>query len=1224
MSTTQADPAFDGTRQFAIVERLGAGAMGVVYLAHDRARNHPVALKALRRVDPAGILQLKHEFRSLAGMSHPNLVNLHELFEEDGRWFFTMEHVAGVDFLRWVRFDGDAPRVDLDRLRAGLLQLTQGLVHLHQNRKLHRDIKPSNILVDRHGRVQLLDFGLVARLDDPRGSDGDGLSGTLEYMAPEVGQAEALTSASDWYSVGVLLFQCLTGALPYPGPPLLAHLAKRQVDAPAPSAKVADVPPDLDRLCRDLLQRDPARRPTGEEVLERLQGVPTVTPAPAPPPAATPGDLVGREPHLARLEQALAAAGEHAVVCLLHGSSGMGKSALVRRFLDGLERRDDLLVLAGRCYEREAVPYKALDNIIDELTRALVEMPERYVEALLPEDVPALARLFPVLHQIEAVAPTFEEDASPDPRRQRQRAFVALRDLLERLAGRWVPVIFIDDLQWGDADSAALLAEVLRPPAPPLLLLGSYRSEEAHGEFLAPFRAALARYGAGVDVRSIPVEALGAAASWRLVRALYGGERPLDADAADAIAREAAGNPFFIEALVQHVRLAGGHLEQGISVAEMLRSRLAALTPAGRRLVQVVAVAARPVLRAVACEAADVGAEEQTLLGRLRADHLVRVRSGRLIEELETYHDRVRESVLADLEPATRATLHHELAVHLERAGLSDPETLAEHFLAAGDLGKAHHYIAESAARAVATLAFDRAAALYQQALDLLRRSHVGQGSPPDPDQERALRVQLGHALVNAGRGVEASAAFLQAAHGAAPEEMLGLHRLAGEQLLASGRIKAGLDVMQGVLRRLGQGLPRSPMRALPGMLVRRLRLKLRGLTFSAREAPQIGHEDLARVDACWSLGIGLGFVDHIRAADFQLRSLMLALDSGERYRIARALGMEAAYAAALGPAGQARSLELQHKAARLAEEIQVPHALAMAQYGIGVSNFLLGYWAKARAAITAALEMLRGRCHGVFWEIASLDNMLLSTLAFLGELGEVAQRAPVLLEEAQARGDLYSATNMRTGYPNAAWLVMGSPDLAERHLTRAMDEWTHERGAQSYYALNARTHIDLYRGDGARAWWHVQKAWGPLRRSLIDQVHLVRVDSLAIRGRCAAAAAAATADHGAARVAGRMARRLLRGETAWGRAHGSLIQAALYRRAGDDTAAMDALRAAIETYEDNDMALYASAARDRLGRILGGDEGRVLVEGNHARMVAAGVADPEAITRMLAPGFDT
>src|SRR6478735_151763 len=134
---------FQGSDRFSLVRRLGEGGMGIVYEAIDRARGLHVALKTLRETSPETLLRLKTEFRALHELHHPNLVALGELVEQEGRWFFTMELVDGVDVLHWVRPPDARGGFDEARLRAVLPQLVGALGALHRVGTVHRDVKPS-------------------------------------------------------------------------------------------------------------------------------------------------------------------------------------------------------------------------------------------------------------------------------------------------------------------------------------------------------------------------------------------------------------------------------------------------------------------------------------------------------------------------------------------------------------------------------------------------------------------------------------------------------------------------------------------------------------------------------------------------------------------------------------------------------------------------------------------------------------------------------------------------------------------------------------------------------------------------------------------------------------------------------------------------------------------------------------------------------------------------
>ena len=366
----------------------------------------------------------------------------------------------------------------------------------------------------------------------------------------------------------------------------------------------ARLPDDLCDLCMRLLRRDPAARPTDLELAETL-GVRAGRRVAYDARASRAGDaqLVGRVPHRAALRDAFEAARRGGtVVARVHGASGMGKTALVSTFLGGLARSEPVVVIEGRCFERESMPYRALDNLVDGLTTYLMTLPLSEVTARLPRDVDALARLFPVLRRVSAV--TSAPRAIGEPRELRRRAVVALRELFRRMSEHETVVLHVDDLQWGDLDSAVLLEDLLRPPdAPPLLFIASYRAEDAASSELV--RAL--RGHASSDVREIvvgvgPMEPEEAKS---LAQALLEREG-LVADA-EEIARESGGNPFFVLELVQHVKAGAEELDAGpISLSQMLSGRIARLPSAARQLLETLAVAGRPVEWGIVSDAASV------------------------------------------------------------------------------------------------------------------------------------------------------------------------------------------------------------------------------------------------------------------------------------------------------------------------------------------------------------------------------------------------------------------------------------------------------------------------------------------------------------------------------------------------------------------------------------------------------------------------------------------
>jgi serine/threonine protein kinase len=1263
------EETFHGTERFLLRRRLGAGAFGVVYEAFDQERGSPVALKTLRHASEDALYRLKHEFRSLADIAHPNLVSLYELLSDGRQWFFTMELVEGKSFHDHVREEGDEsrseyadspgamdsaedtqtavpgegmtageparapasgnelPRFNTDRLRSALRQAAAGIRALHAAGKLHRDIKSSNVLVTRSGRVVLLDFGLVTELGLAAEEDHSlAMAGTPTYMAPEQGAGKSTSEASDWYSLGVMLYGALTGQSPFAGSPS-DIMREKQIREPRPPRElVPGIPEDLDRLCCELLRRDPRRRPSGLEILQRLGGDPSQSDLPPAVPATRRGSpFVGRQVELARLREAFRRVEQgQALTVALHGDSGMGKSALVRRFFDEIgSSRPRAVILAGRCFERESVPYKALDSLMDALSHHLKSLSDSRVEALMPRDILALARLFPVLRRVEAVAGARRRVLEiRDVHELRRRAFGAFRELLTRLTEESPLVLFIDDLHWGDVDSSALLEELMRPPEPPpLLLIVAYRSEEASTSTV--LRKLLPeRFGSQLW-QEIRVDPLDPAESRDLARALLSRAREPET-LADAVARESSGNPFFLSELARSVRGGGDRVmpsvdgvpAAAITLDGVIRSRLSRLSDGARRFLEVVAVAGRPVRFAVVNEAAEPDPREN-VIEVLRISHFLRTREIETREEIETYHDRIREVIVAGLSAGELKAHHRRLALALEASGQVDPEWLAMHWKGAENLERAAEYAASAARQASETLAFERAARLYRLALDL--------SGAVEPETRRSLQVNLGDALANDGRGAEAASSYRAAAEGAPTAQALELQRRAAEQLVRTGHLDQGLPLLRSVLRQVGFHYPDSTLGSLLFFLFHRIRIRLRGLKFRERDESQIAPEQLIRIDTLWSVSLGLSMIDTLRGRDFQGRHLLLALKAGDPYRVARAIANEAGYSATGGPPSARRTAELVERATALAARVGHPQAIGVTQVAVGITAYAEGRWKAAWELAQKGEAILRERCTGVTWELDTTHIYSLRGLFYLGEIGELCARLPTLLREARERDDLFAETSLRTRHSYVAWLAADRPDRAGSELKDSIARWsTKAFYMQHYYALVAQADIALYAGDPASAVRALRERQPALERSRLLRVHHLRIEWLHLYARSLVGEAARSAGTGSdslVREAEATARRIEREGVHWADALAALVRASIASIRGNREEAARRLGFAASHLAKADMGLYAAVSRRRLGSILGGERGRALADSADAWMRNQKIKNPAGFAEMLAPG---
>ena len=493
-------PEFSGTERYAVRRTIRSGSSGVVYEAWDRTRNMPVAIKVLRSRSRAAIYRLKQEFRSLEGLTHPNLVTLHELFTEQGHWCLVMEMVEGRDLLSWIR---DAPEdaswdwntlgtgdyqtgtvslppespaaaapPDMSRVLHAFVQLVLGVHALHGAGKLHRDIKPSNALVRPDGRLVLIDFGLVwdSEREASEQSRIEEVMGTAAFMPPEQAGGTAPTPAADVYAMGVVLFQALTGRLPFEGRILEVLSRKQSERAPRCRSLVPSTPEALDTLVSRMLDSVPDQRPSTREILVALgEDIPRT---------ATSTAFVPRQRARQDLEELWAhARGGQMAVALVSGPQGIGRSTWIRHVLRDLRKYDQALVLRGACHERETVAFKALDGMVDSLRRRLERIPEDDREKLFPPEFAALQRAFPALL---ALGEADTEPLAPQALgAESERAYSALAELLTRLSQQRPMVVFLDDVHWGDLDSAMLLASLFRQATEAhILWLLSYREED--------------------------------------------------------------------------------------------------------------------------------------------------------------------------------------------------------------------------------------------------------------------------------------------------------------------------------------------------------------------------------------------------------------------------------------------------------------------------------------------------------------------------------------------------------------------------------------------------------------------------------------------------------------------------------------------------------------------------------------------------------------------------
>ena len=1222
--------------------------MGDVYEALDRERGESVALKTLRHVDANGLLRLKNEFRALQGVTHQNLVKLGELFFEEGHWFFTMELLDGESFIAWARpgeaaahrsrgFEATAHEgefsdeafeeppdasagFDVARLRGALSQLVLGLSALHRSGLVHRDIKPSNILVESAtGRLVLLDFSLITEDHRPTGiTQAEHVVGTASYMAPEqaTGSGE-VGPATDWYAMGVVLYESLTGRLPFAGSALDVIRAK-QVGRPAsPRSLVPSVPEDLDRICAALLSPDSADRPDGAAIRHALRiAEERGSMSSIPRVSFESPQFLGRTSELGQLRRAALKSRDQAVVLVVQGESGVGKSALVRHFADEIAMNDaGTWMFHGRCYERESVPYKAFDGIVDALSLRLSRLSDEEAAAYLPADAALLTRVFPVLRRVPVMLRASQKTmAVPDAAQLRSRAFEALRDLFTRISAQRPLVLVMDDLQWADIDSVHLLGELLHPPGEPsMLVLATQRAGPEGREVSELLARTLAELR---DVRRLQIGALPHKEATELVMTLARrtlGERDIDAA---TIAREAGGHPLYIHELLHHLATdEEGSTGSAVRLDEALWARISRFEGAPWLVLRVACVAGAPLQIGSCAAACEMELSElHKHVSVLRVAHLVRTTGLRGTDMLEAYHDRIRESVLSHLSSTEMADLHRRIADALEIAGADtrDPQALLRHLMAAGEHERAS-YLAEKAAFATATaLAFEQAAEFFRIALGL--------GNPPI-DERRRLFIGLGEALAGAGRSAEAAEAFLEAAEGAFPVERLECRRRAADLYLSSGHVNQGMRILEEVLDEVNVTLPATPKKALWSLIGAKLRLLLRGNRFTPRTASESAPSDFMLLDIYETVALNMAMMDNIVGADFEHRAYLQALKLGEPRRVAKSMLWHAMWAGSVGPRARKKGFALIASAREMLPGLEDPLLDALAATAEALLTYFGSEFATAIPLLSRSEEALSNHTLRARWEHDNVRLFRCICLRYVGRYADLRRDHERLFREATQRGDEFLRTVLRRAM-NIVCLVADEPERAQKDLDEAW--WVPPDRAyhlQHWYELRARAELAIYTGTTTDFVRSSKADFSALTSSMLLRVQNIRIDERSLMGRLALAQAGEGHEPEAGLDSAlKYAAKLDKENTLYASLQADMLRAsvALVRKQND--VARQHLGRLIEE-PTGAWHIGAVVARRHLGKLVGGEEGGYLVAEAEEQMLEEGIQNMPRMSTLVAPG---
>lgn len=1107
---------------FVVRSVLGAGGMGVVYEGEHRDTGRPVAIKTVTVADPTMLTSIRREIRALSQIEHPGIVHIVDTGAWRGRPWYAMELLRGetlrarltppvltgsgftspdsgtrgptvmaspvteltvpvsVTVLNPTEASGSSqssspgPLVDVKASLTQLIGVCEALSHLHGEGLVHRDLKPENIFIREDGLPVLFDFGLAFSFAGVRGRDViqsvGRVIGSPGYMAPEQIRGDIVDARADLYALGCMLYEVLTGRLPFLGS--ITNILSQHIRE-LPTAPV-ELAPNVDRGLSELVLRLLSKRPQdrigfASDVASALRQLgferPEFGTQRLPRPYLYRPQLSGRRGDLASLEPLLVAAARgRGGRTFIGGVSGVGKTRLALE-LSSAASRLGMHVVAGECIAiaagRSGAPPSSglpamgpvlhavrpvLTAIVDHCRDAGPEEAARIFgehAAVLAPYEPSLAELPGV--DVDTPLPQLEPEAA------RVRLLATLADSIARFAEAHPLLVILDDLQWADEFTLALLdfMDATFLEKNPVVVIGTYRSDETTESLRTTLEGATC----------LVLDRLDAIAVTEMVCDMLALDEP-PAAFIEFLLRQSEGNPFFI---AEYLRMS---IDEGVlhrdtdgrwrfgdvaaderlstlpmptSLRELVGERLGRLSEGARAVAECAAVLGRDVEAQVLRRTTgfDDGFHESAV-HELIVDHVLEVAEH---DRLRFAHDKLREAAYANIEADELAELHGAAAKSIESVSGSDPARfpeLAHHLLSSGQTERAVSYLEKAGEQALSAGAYTEARGFFQRTLALT--------SADDATALRRARWmrRLGHAHLSLGNLPEAqkhTSAALEFLDPAAPR----LGRFS--RLLPSAESRFAVTGVADLARQLGRlsGVVRAPKgettdreRILEAALamerlsqvhyfssdpVRSFACALRTANLAERLGPS---PILARAFA--ALGVGFGFVPWQSAADtYGKKAIDAAEHTGDPDALAWALFMRGLWCCSVGRWNEATDVLTRGReiAERTGDRRRVEEFLALES---NVANFE-GRYDDSLALVDELLasSRLSHNAQGEAWAITGRGE----TATMQGRFGDAVEHLEAAWAIQGEMGD--KSQQIAYGLVSIAHLYCGNPQRAEK-----------------------------------------------------------------------------------------------------------------------------------------------------------------------------------------------
>jgi len=742
--------------RYSILKRLGEGGRGIVYKARDTVLNRVVAIKMLKSaVSDEAYSRFIREAQATAKLNHPNIVSIYDISKEDEKQFFVIEFVDGMS-LRSLMATYPEGKCDIQTVLRVSVDVCNALQYAHSQGILHRDIKPENIMITQEGTAKLMDFGLAKMLSQPSLTQEGIIVGTVAYVAPEIALGKGADARSDLYSFGAVLYEMVTGRLPFPGEDPVKIIFSHIHDCPiSPSRLSPKVPQALAECIMKLLEKEPGKRYQSADDLVKVlreiaEGflrevlVPSYKPSivvPSPRPSAVREvQLINRVEEMGLLREAVdrAVRGEGGVV-FLYGEAGIGKTRLARE-LGAYARLRGMQVLSGRCpalFRMNGVPpYVLWKEVIKDYLEVCAPQQLYRVIGFYPSEV---SELVPELKQKLGAVP---QSLPISPEHGRDRLFEAVSQFVTNISKEAPLLVVLDDLQWTDQSSLLLLHYLARGVyREPLLLLGAYRDtdiDERH-----PLSPVLTELNRERLLQSVSLKRLSFDDVSEIIKRILE-QDDVPRDFCELVYEKTMGNPFFVEEVIKSLKEEGviyrhegkwkikevSRIEFPKTVKSVIRARITRLDDECQNVLTMASFVGNDFSFGALCGV--TGFEEDKLLELMEKILKTGLVKERVIRGKDVYSFAdiiIRDVVHEEVSHLRHNRLHGVVGRALEKVYAKKIDEhlgeLAYHFLEGSDKDKALDYFLKAVEKAQKVYAHNEAFSYLQHALDLLEERGV-------------------------------------------------------------------------------------------------------------------------------------------------------------------------------------------------------------------------------------------------------------------------------------------------------------------------------------------------------------------------------------------------------------------------------------------------------------------------------------------------------------------